>query len=96
MLLVLILSVAKASEVYLIGRIDHAVSRYNLKRIQKTGRDAGTGLYCRLRIIRQLVHGSGIPRLDLADAGVCAPEADPSFIGGSTSWSEPHIELATA
>src|SRR6266496_3363014 len=35
MLLVLILSVAKISEVYLIGRIDNAVSRYNLKRIQR-------------------------------------------------------------
>jgi small-conductance mechanosensitive channel len=35
MLLVLILSAAKASEVYLIGRIDNAVSRYNLKRIQR-------------------------------------------------------------
>ena len=35
MLVVLILGVAKASEVYLIGRIDNAVSRYNLKRIQR-------------------------------------------------------------
>jgi small-conductance mechanosensitive channel len=35
MFLVLILGVAKASEIYLIGRIDNAVSRYNLKRIQR-------------------------------------------------------------
>ena len=34
-LLVLILGIAKASEVYLIGRVDNAVSRYNLKRIQR-------------------------------------------------------------
>jgi small-conductance mechanosensitive channel len=34
-LVVLILSIAKASEVYLIGRIDDAVSRFNLKRIQR-------------------------------------------------------------
>jgi small-conductance mechanosensitive channel len=35
LLLVFILGVAKASEIYLIGRIDNAVSRYNLKRIQR-------------------------------------------------------------
>jgi small-conductance mechanosensitive channel len=35
MLLVLILGIAKASEIYLIGRIDDAVSRFNLKRIQR-------------------------------------------------------------
>ena len=34
-LVVLILSLAKASEVYLIGRIDDAASRFNLKRIQR-------------------------------------------------------------
>jgi small-conductance mechanosensitive channel len=35
MLLVLVLGLAKASEVYLIGRIEDVVSRYNLKRIQR-------------------------------------------------------------
>jgi small-conductance mechanosensitive channel len=35
MLLVLVLGLAKTSEVYLIGRIEDAVSRYNLKRIQR-------------------------------------------------------------
>jgi small-conductance mechanosensitive channel len=35
MLLVLILALARISEVYLIGQIDNAVSRYNLKRIQR-------------------------------------------------------------
>jgi len=34
-LLVLVLGLAKASEVYLIGRLEDAVSRYNLKRIQR-------------------------------------------------------------
>jgi small-conductance mechanosensitive channel len=34
-LAVLILAIAKASEVYLIARIDDAVSRFNLKRIQR-------------------------------------------------------------
>lgn len=35
MLLVLILAAAKASEVYLIGRVSDEASRYNLKRIQR-------------------------------------------------------------
>jgi small-conductance mechanosensitive channel len=35
MLVVFILGIARASEVYLIGSIDNAVSRYNLKRIQR-------------------------------------------------------------
>jgi len=35
LLLVFILGVAKASEIYLIGRIHDAASRYNLKRIQR-------------------------------------------------------------
>jgi len=35
MLSVLLLGIAKASEVYLIARIDDAVSRFNLKRIQR-------------------------------------------------------------
>jgi len=35
MFLVLILGIAKASEVYLIGRIQDPVSRYNLRRIQR-------------------------------------------------------------
>jgi len=35
MLLVVVLGLAKVSEVYLIGRIEDAVSRYNLKRIQR-------------------------------------------------------------
>ena len=35
MLLVVILGIARVSEVYLIGSIDNAVSRYNLKRIQR-------------------------------------------------------------
>jgi small-conductance mechanosensitive channel len=35
MLLVAVLGLAKVSEVYLIGRIEDAVSRYNLKRIQR-------------------------------------------------------------
>src|SRR3989442_3026848 len=34
-LLVLVLAVAKGSEVYFIGRIEDAVSKYNLKRIQR-------------------------------------------------------------
>jgi small-conductance mechanosensitive channel len=34
-LVVLILSLAKASEVYLIGRIDDTASRFNLKRVQR-------------------------------------------------------------
>lgn len=35
MLLVVVVGLAKTSEVYLIGRIEDAVSRYNLKRIQR-------------------------------------------------------------
>ena len=50
MLLVLVLALAKASEIYLIGRVEDIVYRYNLKRIQRLV----TGLVLALIIVSVL------------------------------------------
>jgi hypothetical protein len=79
MAIVTVLVLARALDLYFVGRVEDSASKYNIKRIRQPDYRAGHNTHRNLDVVCQLVYGSGLTRFGLPHPWIRAPNSDYKF-----------------